>query len=564
MTRLGSQIPLHKNICLRSGKCLPSLRKLSAGFSALLLANCSAILLPTGNAQAITPSILAQAAATATVIYVNPATGADSAGAGAAEATPCKTISFALKQAQAGAIVQLAPGTYNKESGETFPLQVKSGVTLRGDETSKGQATLIIGSGSYTSPSFARQDIGILAAQNSIITGVTVTNPSGRGTGVWVESSNASITNSTFINSGREGIFVTGTGNPKIENNVFAQNAGNGVSITKSAQGEIRNNLFQNTGFGISISDKSAPIVTDNRITQNTGGIVINGSSKPVLRNNVIEESRDHGIVILQQAQPDLGTQENPGKNLIRNNGKKDPKKFFDVLNATTNITVLAVGNDIDPSRISGKVEFVASKVEPPPGGAVSFKDVSAGYWAKAYIEALASQNVIAGFPDGSFKPNEPVTRAQFAAIITKAFAPQAKREAIAFTDVKQDFWAYAVIQTASRGGFIAGFPDKTFKPQQQIQRVQALVSLSNGLGLTTDNQNVLSFYSDAAQIPKYATGAIAAATVRSIVVNYPNLKQLNPTGQATRADVAAFVYQALVNSGRLPAIDSPYLVKVR
>jgi parallel beta-helix repeat protein len=507
---------------------------------------------------------LAQAPATAVVIYVNPATGADSVGAGAAEATPYKTISFALKQAQAGAIVQLAPGTYNKESGETFPLQVKPGVTLRGDEASKGQSTLIIGGGFYTSPSFARQDINILAAQNSIITGVTVTNPNNRGTAVWVESSNASITNSTFINSGREGVFVTGTGNPKIENNVFAQNVGNGVSITKSAQGEIRNNLFQSTGFGIAISDKSAPLVTDNRITQNNGGIVINGASKAVLRNNVIEDSRDHGIVILQQAEPDLGTQENPGKNLIRNNGIKDPKKFFDVLNATTNITVLAVGNDIDPSRISGKVDFVASKVEPPPGGVVTFKDVSAGYWAKAYIEALASQNVIAGFPDGSFKPNEPVTRAQFAAIITKAFAPQPKREAIAFTDVKQDFWAYAVIQTASRGGFIAGFPDKTFKPQQQIQRVQALVSLSNGLGLTADNQNVLSVYSDAAQIPKYATSAIAAATVRQLVVNYPNVKQLNPTGQATRADVAAFVYQALVNSGRLPAIDSPYLVKVR
>jgi parallel beta-helix repeat protein len=564
MTRLGSQIPLHKNICLRSGKCLPSFRQLSAGFSALLLANCSAILLPTGNAQAITPSILAQAAATATVIYVNPATGADSAGAGAAEATPYKTISFALKQAQAGAIVQLAPGTYNKESGEIFPLLVKPGVTLRGDETSKGQATLIIGGGFYTSPSFARQDISILASQNSIITGLTVTNPNNRGTGVWVESSNASITNSTFINSGREGVFVTGTGNPKIENNIFAQNAGNGVSIAKSAQGEIRNNLFQNTGFGIAISDKSAPLVTDNRITQNSVGIVINGTSKPVLRNNVIEESRDHGIVILQQAEPNLGTEEQPGKNLIRNNGKKEPKKFFDVLNATTNVTVLAIGNDIDPGRISGKVNFVASKVEPPPGGAVSFKDVSTGYWAKAYIEALASQNVIAGFPDGSFKPNEPVTRAQFAAIITKAFAPQPKREAIAFTDVTQNFWAYAVIQTASRGGFVAGFPDKTFKPQQQIQRVQALVSLSNGLGLTVDNQNVLSLYSDAAQIPKYATSAIAAATVRSIVVNYPNIKQLNPTGQATRADVAAFVYQALVNSGRLPAIDSPYLVKVR
>jgi hypothetical protein len=92
---------------------------------------------------------------------------------------------------------------------------------------------------------------------------------------------------------------------------------------------------------------------------------------------------------------------------------------------------------------------------------------------------------------------------------------------------------------------------------------VQALVALANGLGLTADNQNVLSFYTDAAQIPNYATASIAAATARQIVINYPTVKQLNPNGQATRAEVAAFVYQALVNAGRAPAIASPYLVKV-
>ncbi|MHC5829550.1 MAG: DUF1565 domain-containing protein, partial [Nostoc sp.] len=125
-------------------------------------------------------------------------------------------------------------------SGESFPLLLKPGVTLRGDEASKGQAILISGGGFYTSRTFARQDITILTDQDTTITGVTVTNPNARGTGVWVESTNPTIKNSTFTNSLREGVFVTGTGNPKVESNVFVQNKGNGISIAKAAQGEIR------------------------------------------------------------------------------------------------------------------------------------------------------------------------------------------------------------------------------------------------------------------------------------------------------------------------------------
>ncbi|MBD2774876.1 DUF1565 domain-containing protein [Iningainema tapete] len=537
-----------------------------SGLTVLLFSTSSMLLPLQVNAGAAKVGITvtqAQVPTTEAVIYVNPQTGTDTTGVGKDEAKPYKTITNALKDAQAGTVIQLAPGTYNQESGETFPLLIKQGVTLRGDESNKGQAVLITGSGIYISPTFARQNMTIRADKDSTITGVTVTNPENRGTGVWVESTNAVITNSTFTNSIRDGVFLTGTANPKIENNIFVQNKGNGISIAKSASGQIRNNLFQDTGFGVAISDLASPLISDNQIIQNNGGIVINGSAKPVLRNNVIENNRDHGLVAIQNAQPDLGTQENPGKNLIRNNGSKDKKKFFDVLNATTGSTIVAIGNDIEPGRISGKVDLVVAKVEPPASGATAFKDVPTGYWAKSYIEALAAKNIIAGFGDGNFKPNEPVTRAQFAAIVTKAFEPAAKRQKNEFPDVNRNFWGYQVIQSAYQGNFVSGYPDRTFKPQQQIPRVQVLVSLANGLGLTAQNQTVLSVYTDAAQIPKYATDSVAAATARQLVVNYPTIGQLSPNRQATRAEVAAFVYQALVNAGRAQVIASPYLVKV-
>lgn len=193
-----------------------------AGLFALLVISGGSTLLPNQVSAGVT--ITAQAPATGTVVYVNSQSGQDSTGAGNAEATPYKTITYALNQAQQGTVIQLAPGTYSKDSGEQFPLEIKQGVTLRGDESSKGQATLISGSGVYISPTFARQNMTIRADKDSMVAGVTVTNPENRGTGVWIESTNPKITNSTFSNSIRDGIFVTGTGNPKIENNVFIQN----------------------------------------------------------------------------------------------------------------------------------------------------------------------------------------------------------------------------------------------------------------------------------------------------------------------------------------------------
>ena len=533
----------------------------SAGLSALLIASGGVMLLPTqvnANQQESAKALMAQVPATGTVIYVNSETGSDTDGAGATVQAPYKTISFALDKAQAGTIVQLAPGNYSANSGEQFPLKVKSGVTLKGDESTKGQATVIIGSGNYISRTFARQNVTILAQNNSVINGVTVTNPASRGTAVWVESTNPTIQNSTFVNSLREGVFVTGTGNPIIENNIFSGNKGNGVSVARDAKGLIRNNLFQSTGFGLSIGGTSAPRLEANQISDNVDGIFISNSAKPVLRKNVIQNNTRDGIVVISQALPNLGnTNEDPGQNLIRNN------KRYDLNNATNNV-IVAIGNSIN--TVQGSVDYVASDVEAPetpPGKPSAFKDLPASHWAKNYIQALSAKGVIAGFPDGTFKPNDIVTRAQFAAIINKAFAPGAKRAAIDFNDVRTSYWGYQAITTASRSGFLSGYPNNTFKPEQRIPRVQVLVSLANGLELTAANQNSLSFYNDASQIPSWARDSVSAATVKQVVVNYPTLKLLKPNNQATRAEVAAFVYQAMVNAGRAEVIPSAYVVKV-
>ena len=199
-----------------------------------------------------------------------------------------------------------------------------------------------------------------------------------------------------------------------------------------------------------------------------------------------------------------------------------------------------------------------------PASAQTTFSDIASDNWASPFIQALASRNIISGFPDGTFRPNDPVTRAQYAAIVLKAF-PNAPRvnNPVNFSDVPSNYWAAQAIQNAYATGFLAGFPGGTFRPNDNIPRAQALVSLSNGLKFTATQpvDSVLQVFTDASSIPGYARNSIAAATERRLVVNYPDVSLLNPNQTATRADVAAFVYQALVSTGQVAAIQSPYIV---
>ena len=110
-----------------------------------------------------------------------------------------------------------------------------------------------------------------------------------------------------------------------------------------------------------------------------------------------------------------------------------------------------------------------------------TFNDVSSNYWASSFINELSRRDIIAGFPDGSFRPDQNVTRAQFAAIVRKAFEKSPERSAINFTDVPANYWASSAIEEAYRTGFLSGYPGNRFQPEQNIPREQVLVSLASG-----------------------------------------------------------------------------------
>nr|WP_275993504.1 DUF1565 domain-containing protein [Argonema antarcticum] len=294
-----------------------------------------------------------------TQLLVNPTTGNDTTGNGS-DRTPFKTITQALRVAGPNTAIVLAPGTYSEETGETFPITLKPGVTIQGDPASKGRNIIIKGGGLFISPTFARQNIAILGADKAGITGVTVTNTNRRGYGLWIESSSPVVADNTFIGNSHDGISVTGNSATLIRNNYFSENGANGITIYNTSRPEVRENVFEKTGFGINIGQNAAPLLVGNRITQNLDGIVVQNKAQPVLRGNTIEGNSRDGIVAIGEARPDLGTAQQPGANIFRNNRR------LDINGKTSSQTIPAFGNQLARNRTTGRLDL-AGTAPPTP-----------------------------------------------------------------------------------------------------------------------------------------------------------------------------------------------------
>lgn len=183
------------------------------------------------------------------------------------------------------------------------------------------------------------------------------------------------------------------------------------------------------------------------------------------------------------------------------------------------------------------------------------FSDSDEAAWVTPILEDLAQRRLIKGFPDGTFRPNEPMTRAEFATQLSHLFvlAPQSTSSTV-YADVDPNHWAIQAIQTAIDTGFLTGYPDGTFRPEAKVTRLQVMLALANGLNLKSSSSpdRVLQDYPDAAQVPPWARTALITALEANLMVNYPNAKRLEPNRDATRAEVIAMLRQTLVYTGQL------------
>ena len=118
-------------------------------------------------------------------------------------------------------------------------------------------------------------------------------------------------------------------------------------------------------------------------------------------------------------------------------------------------------------------------------GTPVTFSDVPAGKWYTTAVNVLASHGIITG-SNGKFRPNDPITRAEFVAIAMR-FARQASGATASFTDVSRSAWYYSAVASAVSYGWIGGYSDGTFRPTKSITRAEVVTLVNRMLGRSFD-----------------------------------------------------------------------------
>ena len=118
------------------------------------------------------------------------------------------------------------------------------------------------------------------------------------------------------------------------------------------------------------------------------------------------------------------------------------------------------------------------------------FTDVAENSWYNNAVSTMCRAGVINGYPDGTFKPNAPITRAEFATIAVRFFQVQQSDKNV-FADTA-GHWAVKFINAAAENGLIAGYPDGTFKPNQLIKRCEAITVVNRILERKPDKQHLL------------------------------------------------------------------------
>ena len=164
------------------------------------------------------------------------------------------------------------------------------------------------------------------------------------------------------------------------------------------------------------------------------------------------------------------------------------------------------------------------------------FSDIQ-GHWAEETINNSIEQGLVKGLPDGTFKPNSPMTRAEFMALLNRGFGFY-KTADHGMSDVSPSAWFAADVARARAEGYLGVFTGDTLKPNQPVTRQEVVTILGTVLRLTPD-ESAADNFSDAHQFAPWAKGYIGAASGMGYVKGYTN-NTFGPERNISRAEVCA------------------------
>ena len=177
------------------------------------------------------------------------------------------------------------------------------------------------------------------------------------------------------------------------------------------------------------------------------------------------------------------------------------------------------------------------------------FTDVPSDFWAANSISTVTKANLMKGYSDGTFRPNQPMTREEVAALFnnitddgTAAFLSSK------FKDITSDRWSALAIESVARKNIISGYGDETYKPEKYMSRQEFAVVADNYLhylGYTTEDPTVLDHiaYGDQKFVAPWAQDAVRELAYLGFTLYSPGTL-FNPEKYVTRAEAAEIAYR--------------------
>lgn len=209
----------------------------------------------------------------------------------------------------------------------------------------------------------------------------------------------------------------------------------------------------------------------------------------------------------------------------------------FSVVNGKTFVTIKRNGNSI------------YSVVEADK----TFEDIQS-HWARSDIELLASKALIKGISESAFAPDQMITRVQFAALLVQALGLREEHAAAKFSDLMGTEWYAGYVGAAVKANLVSGFSDGTFRPNEQITREQMAVMVTNAVRFTgvgfsekASSQQLLAGFKDRTEISQWAEEAVAQVLEAGIMSGV-NSDEFSPADFATRSQAASIVKRLLVH----------------
>lgn len=209
--------------------------------------------------------------------------------------------------------------------------------------------------------------------------------------------------------------------------------------------------------------------------------------------------------------------------------------QYGDVSDNTTHYFSMGyIGGEEKPTEIV-KLPVAEKKLK-------TFRDVPNGYWAKYPIEYLATAGVIGGYPDGTFKPEKALSRAELCTLLIKAKGTKiSKPTSSIFPDLPANHWAAPYVAAAVSQKLVLGYPDGTFKPKKSLTRAEAVKIIASFDGLKTPKATVAPF-------PDVPTTHWAAPFIQAAkqagLLQYLKGKNFEPNKRLSRAEAAEMIFK--------------------